>query len=171
MQDADQCHAMCPGTDAECSCKSSNMSVAGLGNRYNGDITPLTSTERGTALNASGSDPASEWTEDDWNSERVWNPDEPWDTNEPWDSNDPWDGYRADHNGDLVTETRPLAKLPADEDPDTVLNRRGAYVPKPAEAAPPKTAAAETSQKGETAKTASVPTRVRRVGPKYFVAQ
>ncbi|PTW60926.1 uncharacterized protein DUF2865 [Breoghania corrubedonensis] len=213
--DADQCQAMCPGTDAElyvyrnpgqdpsdmvsvygtpytdmenafryrteydadCTCKSKNMSVAGLGNAYDGDMTPLTGEGKGKVLNSSGDDAANDWDAGSgWTDTTTWDMNDPQYSGDPWDADDPWSGYRGAPNENLVTDVTPLPKLSADEDPDTIANQRGSYVPRLAKVTTPKTADVETASPGDgtapgTREEPREPSRVRRVGPKYFVAQ
>lgn len=193
--DAEQCQSMCPGTsaelfvyrnpgenpsdmvsldgtpykdmenafryrteyDADCSCKTANMSIAASGSVYDGNMTPLTASGSGTALNSSADEP--------WDPDRQWQPLDTGNGEESWDPNDPWDGYRAADDR-LVTDVRPIPKLAADADPDTVLNARGGFVPKLAAID-----AGTAADAPEAAVKPAEPSRVRRVGPKYFVAQ
>ncbi len=161
--------------DPTCSCKAANMSVAGNGKQpYSGNMTPVTGARGGTTLNSSASGGT------DWGPTPGYDPNEPWDPDAPWDANaggdpdDPWGGYREPTNQALVTDTTPMAKLAASEDPDTILNQRGSYVPKLAKITPQRTVSAkDTGADGEggtpAPRTNTGP--VRRVGPAYFVAQ
>lgn len=148
-----------------CSCKASNMSVAGPGavnKSYYGGLSPVTGGDGGlSSLDQSGNDGT--------DGPNVWNPDEPWSSDEPWSPNDPWEGFRDGSQGRLVTKATPMPKLSADEDPDTVLNQRGDYAPKLARVEPPQTASADGKTGGGTQPAPSG--AIRKVGPEFFVAQ
>ncbi len=172
--------------DASCTCKSTNMSVAGYGrSTYTGDMTPVTGENGGKELNSSSSgendwgatpgyDPNERWSNPSADSSEPWDPNAPWDASVSGDPNDPWGGYREPTNQELVTDIGPMAKLAASEDPDTILNQRGSYVLKLAKVTPQRTASAkDAGADGEALEPATHANTgpVRRVGPKYFVAQ